>query len=387
MLRLFFQRLSHNRKADRISCTYRSEAKAVPNLLVAPISPTVKSKEDDLYADYPPGYYSNGAYTATPLPPSNPSQPYTNGEQQEDQDPQEAYYASLCARFTGLTEMLQSPPPRAAPDNTDVHYLDWRKPRIWRAKILRTTPTMVLLAQLTQESVICGLEVLESLLVWANLKGGRGNSVGAWAWGLLGRCREVGQMGSEEVGVLRNLGKQSVWLLRRISAGEVIGGAADETDEEVGQEDEEDGEEEEERVEEGADCLDVADTDDGFSPYIDPITSAVLGQDGNSDIHPIATMADADLAKAKQHIINSLGTNQASTNATETNADNGDGVQSPTPTYPVTDLELDSEEVLKERAHEKATIHATLDMLITIIGEFYGQRDLLDGRLLWDEMQ
>ena len=32
-------------------------------------------------------------------------------------------------------------------------------------------------------------------------------------------------------------------------------------------------------------------------------------------------------------------------------------------------------------------IHSTLDMLVTIIGEFYGQRDLLDGRLLWDEMQ
>ncbi len=188
-------------------------------------------------------------------------------------------------------------------------------------------------------------------------------------------------MGSEEVGVLRNLGKQSVWLLRRISAGEIIGGAADETDEGVGQEDEEDGEEEEEKVEEGADCLDVVDADDGHSPYIDPITSAVLGQDGDNDVHPIATMTDADLAKAKQHIINPLGTNQA-----PTNTDNGDGVQSPTPTYPVTDLEMNSEEGLEERTDEKATIHATLDMLITIIGEFYGQRDLLDGRLLWDEM-
>ena len=387
MLRLSFQRASHNRKADRILCTYRSEAKAVPNLLVAPTSPTVKSKEDDLYADYPPGYYSNGAYTATPLPPSNPSQAYTNGGQQEDQDPQEAYYASLCARFTGLTEMLQSPPPRAAPDNTDVHYLDWRRPRMWRAKILKTAPTMVLLAQLTQESVICGLEVLESLLTLANLKGRRGKNVGAWAWGLLGRCREVGQMGSEEVGVLRNLGKQSVWLLRRISAGEVIGEAIDETDEEVGEEDEEDGEGEEERVGEGADCLDVVDADDDYSPYIDPVTTAVLGHDGNNDAHPIATTSDADLAKAKQRIINSLGKNQAPSDTTETNASNGDGVESPTLTYPATELGVDIEEDLEGRAHDKATIHATLDMLITIIGEFYGQRDLLDGRLLWDEMQ
>lgn len=387
MLRLFFQRVSHNHKADRILCAYRSEAKTVPNLLVAPTSSTVKSKDNDLYADYPPGYYSNGAYTATPLPLSNPSQAYTNGGQQEDQDPQEAYYASLCARFTRLTEMLQSSPPRAAPDSTDVYYLDWRIPRQWRGKILNTAPTMVLLAQLTQESVICGLEVLESLLTLASLKGKKGKNIGAWTWGLLGRCREVGQMVSEEVGVLRNLGKQSVWLLRRISAGEVIGGTADEPDVEAEEDDEEDGQAEEERVEDDADVLDAEDVDDGCSPHIDPIFAAASGHDSNNEAHAIAMKSDTDLAKAKQHIIGSLGTNQAPTHSTETNASNRDGIQCPTPTYPITDLEVDGGVGLKKRVDEQAVIHATLDMLITIIGGSYGQRDLLDGRLLWDEMQ
>ena len=32
-------------------------------------------------------------------------------------------------------------------------------------------------------------------------------------------------------------------------------------------------------------------------------------------------------------------------------------------------------------------IDATLDMIVTIVGEFYGQRDLLDGRILWGELQ
>ena len=382
-----FQPVNHNRKADCILCAYRLEAKTVPNLLVAPTSATVKSKENDLYADYPSGYYSNGAYTATSLPPSNPSQAYTNGGQQEDQDPQEAYYASLSARFTQLTEMLQSSPPRAAPDGTDIYYLDWRIPRQWRAKILNTAPRMVLLAQLTQESVICGLEVLEVLLTLANLKGKKGKNIGAWTWGLLGRCREVGQMGSEEVGVLRNLGKQSVWLLRRISAGEVIGGTADEPDMEAGEDDEEEGQAEEESVQDDADVLDAEDVDDGSPPYINPIITAASGHDSKNEADPTATTPDTDLAKAKQHIIDSLGTNQAWAHSTETNAGNGDDIQSPTPTYPITELGLDGGVGLEERADEKAVIHATLDMLITIIGEFYGQRDLLDGRLLWDEMQ
>lgn len=386
MLRLFSQRVSHNRSADRILYSYRSEAKTVPNLLVAPVSPTVQSKRNDLYEDYPQGYYSNGAYTATPLPPSNPNQTYTNGGQKEDQDPQEAYYSSLCARFTELTEMLQHPAPRAAQDNTDVYYLDWSKRRPWRGRVLKSAPTMVLLAQLTQESVICGLEVLGSLLTLANLKGKKGKNIGAWIWGLLGRCREVGQMGSEEVGVLRDLGKQSVWLLRRISAGEIIGGAPDEPEADAGEDNEEEEEEEEEEAEAGADFQDVADVDDGYTPGIDPVTTAGLGNADNSRAHPIATISDTDLAKAKQRILNSLSTDQAQTYSTDANASSEDGIHSPTRTHPIKGLEADSEGGSEDEADEKATIHATLDMLVTIIGEFYGQRDLLDGRLLWDEM-
>lgn len=62
-------------------------------------------------------------------------------------------------------------------------------------------------------------------------------------------------------------------------------------------------------------------------------------------------------------------------------------LQQPTLNHSVTEARVDSEEGPTERADEKALIHATLAMLVTIVGEFYGQRDLLDGRLLWDEMQ
>ena len=198
-------------------------------------------------------------------------------------------------------------------------------------------------------------------------------------------------MSSEEVGVLRKLGKQAVWLLRKIRTGKVIDGPADEPNVDAGEEDREEGDEEgedgegeEERVENGADFLDAVDVDDGYSPQIDPITTATVDHDTNSEAHPKAAMSEADLAKAKQRILDSLGTNQAKTDSSETN---GDGTQSLARPHPVTEPEMEGGGGLEERADENLVLHATLDMLVTIIGEFYGQRDLLDGRLLWDEVQ
>lgn len=197
-------------------------------------------------------------------------------------------------------------------------------------------------------------------------------------------------MSSEEVGVLRKLGKQAVWLLRKIRTGVVIDGATDEPNMDLGEEDgteDEEGGGEEEIMEDGADFLDAVDADDGYSPHIDPITTATLAHDGGSEALPTATISDADLVKAKQRILNSLSTRQAETGSSETNAGNEDGIQNPTQTHIDTGLEEDGEEGLKEGVDGKAMLHATLDMLVTIIGEFYGQRDLLGGRLLWDEMQ
>ena len=44
-------------------------------------------------------------------------------------------------------------------------------------------------------------------------------------------------------------------------------------------------------------------------------------------------------------------------------------------------------EPAKAEENDLHSVHATLDMIVTIIGECYGQRDLLDGRLLWEEIE
>ncbi|KAL9632131.1 MAG: hypothetical protein Q9164_005513, partial [Protoblastenia rupestris] len=192
----------------------RHEAKGVPNLLVAPSSP----RDDHEYREYPQGFYSDGAYTAAPLT-SSTANPQI--EDPDDIDPQEAYYTRLLARFVDLHSILHSTPTTTQIDQTAMLLMQ-NKRAVWRGKLLKTTPTMRTLSQVPQENIIYGLKVLGDLLTQTNLKHIKyGKHLGAWSWALLGACRQIGEMGSEEVGVLRDVGKQAVWLLRRVAAGEV----------------------------------------------------------------------------------------------------------------------------------------------------------------------
>ena len=257
---------------------------------------------------------------------------------------------------------------------------------------------MILLAQLPQDSVIIGLEVLESVLTIANLGKGKGKTFGAWGWGLLARCREVGQMASEEVGIMRKLGKQGVWLLRRISAGEVVDGRVDEEDAE-GLEEEISGYEEEDKAEEGAaGDLDDEDGVDGSSTLsVDGLGAMALApNDEDTSYSPLqldAEETDASaLAKARKRALASLGsTDQAKSDSAASYLPNDGDVnryQEPaTSVRPDTETGATVQVDSNGNPNDRAIINATLDMLVTIIGEFYGQRDLLDGRLLWDEMQ
>ena len=337
--------------ADCDFCARRSEAKSVPNLLVAPVS-TTNGQEGGLYDNYPQGYYADGAYTATPLPASISGFEEGSDDAQEDIDPQEAYYSALCARFARLSSILQETP--SAPSDASVSLPIYRVKQ-WRHKILKSTPNMVLLARIPQESIIVGAEVLEDMLTASNLRGAHGRNISAWAWALLARCRDVGSMGSEEVGVLRSLGKKAVWLLRRIAAGKVgedkVPGDDEEcVDEEGGVVDVPDEEDEtvegaNERIRHGHITADGAERE------------TMDAENGEPPGESIEADTDSAVAAARERMLADL--NNAGSNTAEE----------------------------KETVLDKEAMHATLDMIVTVVGEFYGQRDLLDGRLLWDELE
>ena len=324
----------------------------MPNLLTAPSQSG--SRQEDLYADYPQGYYSDGAYTAAPLQ-SSAATPQI--QDRDDPDPQDAYYVSLMARFADLQTTLHS-----ASDSININHtatlLLQNKRAIWRGKLLKTTPTMQTLGHLSQESIIYGLEVLGQLLTQSNLKIGKyGKNLGAWAWGLLGACRAVGQMSSEEVGVLREVGKQAVWLLRRMAAGEV-----------------------DERAEAEDEAMHEQDGQDAPTGEEDYATDMVQAGGQREDDDPVVA--------AQQRLLSSLGVEEPKQMPSA--AVDGEQEDSIIQRREADQLKNETHDLLtKQTVSEsisQSDILATLDMIATIVGEAYGQRDLLDSRLLWDEI-
>ena len=133
-------------------CAHRSEAKTVPNLLVA--KSTAANQTEDMYSDYPRGYYADGAYTAAPVPATN-GHTRKLEESESDEDSQEAYYTSLRARFAALSSLLENPPPSdidLSSSSQTAQRLSLGAKPAWRS-VLNTTPTMGILGQLPQESV------------------------------------------------------------------------------------------------------------------------------------------------------------------------------------------------------------------------------------------
>ena len=386
----------------------------VPNLLVAPTTPI--SEDEKLYADYPQGYYADGAYTAAPVLPSYP----IKDNEIEDADPQEAYYTALHKRFSSLTNTLHSPSPAVV---TSAQSFYSATHGTWRAKILYSQPTMALLSQIQQETVMRGLNVLETLLTTKNLV--KGKELGAWAWGLLARCRPVGEMGSEEVGILRSLGKRAVWVLRGMVAGRDEEAMAEEDVEfdvkvelerdsvaelgEMGLDENPTGLPEDAKEGEHGEVKEPLPFAHGGSEFLRSTKADMLHKpiptlgafDASSmdpleppstQSNPAENPSDDPLVQARHRLISSLPSSSSHTTipATLINA-TIDASSSDLPPPPAA-LEVESPKGNKsaiengEERDVETVIYATLDMIVTVVGEFYGQRDLLNGRVLWEEL-
>lgn len=346
----------------------------MPNLLVAPLSPT--SPANDPYKEYEQGYYADGAYTA--LPDLSPTRTYRNGIDEEEVDPQEAYYASLCHRFAALSSALRLTPHGSAALST----FNPSSRASWRRFIVNMQPTSLILSKLRQEEVMHGLEVLETVLSIANVQ--RHKNIGLWAWGLLARCREVGEMGSEEVGVLRDLGKKAIAVLRGVTAG-----LYQDHSENGENEDEDKGKEEPDAdadVDANANANANGHTHVSESPF--PLNeSTETSLDDSPHLVEAAKQlllkspTEGSLGEATNAETRSLGSKPAYALESEREPGREEAQK-------IVESETRICNAGKQGDDEESTkMHATLDMIITIVGELYGQKDLLPGRLLWDEME
>ncbi|KAJ5601389.1 hypothetical protein N7510_010923 [Penicillium lagena] len=323
----------------------RSEASSLPSLFVAPVqkeeisvapesqikSSTLKSSQKS-NAHQTSGFWEDEAYIA---PADSDTKHHTSAQTEGTYPPaQAAYYNLLHHRFLLLRSTLRcSPPAETIAALDDTHPISLPRNVVparkeWRRLLLTVDPQMVQLACMDLDSVLGVLGIMARLMS-ETVRGGsadRVRRIGAWAWGLLGKCREVGQLATEEVGAIRELGKRVVTILAKIREAE---GAQDTGEDE------------------DVDMSDL-ETEEG---------GGGLEEGGEvQDITEEVETAELEAAKARL---------QAQLDGT-------------------LDSELsvgDSGVTGVEDVAKQARI--MLDMIITVVGEFFGQRDLLDSREVW----
>ncbi|KAJ5209026.1 hypothetical protein N7449_003405 [Penicillium cf. viridicatum] len=391
----------------------RSEANSLPVLFSAPTQTTDPSNpasntRRDLKPlepnnlPLPAGFYEDEAYVA-PAEDVDESKAAHSPSKLDAlyPDTQKSYNNLLRHRFILLRSTLRCSPPAGAINTLDNdHPISLPRKagsahKIWRRLLVTVEPRMVQLASMDMDSVLEVLEILARMMsdVVRGDDTQRVRRIGAWAWGLLGKCREVGQLSTREVGVIRNLGKRAATILRKVQELEndeheedVDSSVADRPKEETGQgnlvECEKDTKEE---AQQGS----TAQDEEATKPETQSEPTAQGEEEAKEEAQPETTVQNeeeskqAELSEAAETQDSSMP--DASLEESDLEAAKAhlqarlqnisDSVKAP--------ASCDNEEEEEEDDWSIQT-HALLDMIITVVGEFFGQRDLLQEREVWD---
>lgn len=305
-----------------------------------PITPTAAQSAVPQARPFPAGFFEDEAYVA----PSHSKSTHAPSEELFP-EAQKSYYNLLRHRFRLLRSTLRCAPPISAisalddshpislPRNNETARKEWRR------LVLAVEPQMAQLACMDQSSVlgVLGIAARELSDIVRSGDADRLRRMGAWAWGLLGKCREVGELATGEVGTIRDLGKRAVKISHKFREAENNQPAENEE-------------------------ADAFGSDSGETPKSQgsnlqdqPCPEAPEQvSDGHESAMPDASDQPAELEVAKARLQAKL--------------------QSKTEIHSTADL---------EGADAAQQTRALLDMVITIVGEFFGQRDLLEAREVW----
>lgn len=354
------------------------------------------------------GYYHDGAYTAAPDP--DPSTTSPDGAEEGEILPvaeadrvaaqnaavRKAYFASLTARFLRLRALLHQTPSASAiaalprDHGTEVGSFganSWTF-RVWTKRIRHTDPLPAQIAALKRQSV---LKLLRVILGGKFIR--RGYELrprtSRWIWALLARLPDQGEMDYVEVGWVRELGKRAVLMMVSIAHMDAL---REEVEGDL--EGNIDGDGEEEFVEEMV--LDEDGEEHAISTSTKPQPPAAVttdadngeGQDGEMDMDidegevtdddapSTAGNKDiaADIAAAKARLLARLEENTSTQQEKVLVAAHADTPEDRP------NGSSDEETATMDEAEARANMRATLNMVLTVAGEFYGQRDLLEFR-------
>jgi hypothetical protein len=363
--------------------------------------------------------YEDGAFVAFP----DPNQPV---EEEETIDPQIPYYNGILRRHETLRGQLQHTPPSEAIERlrkdqpTYVQKLSRDVARHWSYMMMNADPTSTQIACMDKDSILRLLRLLEKDKI---LKRGMNinPNVSRWTWSLLAKLPERGELTSEEIGIVRDLGKKAI----------LVGtGLREESNWEAGMQELEAGLEGSPGTQEipvangdsdvDEDVFDIINEDEIPLDPEDEIDVDLFSNGGAKDgskpeiqqqVHPTSELPVATT-------INTITPARAEQSQLEDQPDNG-GKKVEVEDIPTDDQDL---AVVKARLLQRLTSQhlefsvnlepeiivepaidavqkpvmdpealkwntkATVDMIITVAGEIYGQRDLLEFRSLWNRI-
>ncbi|KAL4892991.1 hypothetical protein BDV59DRAFT_193496 [Aspergillus ambiguus] len=342
----------------------RSEANSLPFLFTAP--PTAPKTETSQPSDNTlvqdekqdkredarvmcEGVYADGVYVG----PQDEMTATAHSLEGAYSDAQASYYNLLHHRFLLLRSILKcTPPSEAITALDDSHPISFPRHskmarKEWRRLLLAVDPQTVQLACMDMDSVLGVLGIM-ARLISENVRSGSAERVrrmGAWAWGLLGKCRDVGQLGTEEVGEIRDLGKRAVKILCKMK------------------------EEETSKNQTVAQGEDPSDDESDYEP------APAHGDDGPND--EVAPERDLPM----QDVEDTASGNELEQAKARLQAKLQGGEDENPPPADEAPMEAAAANDLIDVTTQT---RAMLDMIITVVGEYFGQRDLLQTRELWE---
>ncbi len=387
----------------------------MPKVLVAPstlaeVDEGIRNIDDEIAR----GYYADGAYTAAPATAQNlvPDESTTGNEL-----PQDIYRQSLLLRYRLLRANLRISPPADAlaaldEDHPIVVSKQMQAGRFrWQELLRQTDPLPAQIAAMDQTTV---LRVIGIIATGRFLKRRTNISsrLGRWIWALLGRVEEIGCLSNDEVAVLRDLGKRAASVSRgayQIDDGDAGDEADGEYNDDAYQEvDEPPAEPQSEMVEEdveadndGNTALGASEDQMEQSSHNEQGTTADAGKEGATDGKEPEVVVSTDATGGEVNRTDSTDKMAidaikermlATISSTGRKEEDGEIPSSVAVTGPK-EAETHSEEGeveeglegVEEEDEPLPSSHtlATLDMILTIVGEVYGQRDLLEARQIW----
>ncbi|KAJ2906550.1 V-SNARE [Zalerion maritima] len=332
----------------------------------------------------------DGIVIAPPLPSDHPSvQAKTQSMLRS------SYFTSLVDRFSTLrAQLTQDPPAEAVADlNSKTHktYVETFATKkgefgAWNHRLHSTDPLPTQVASMGRTDVVRLLRVMINGSFFRRDREVH-ERTSRWTWALLARLPERGELDYQEVGYVRELGKKAVLMMRSLAEMEAlkevgVGGGSEEGDrsngappgiEVYGVGGEEGGVADEKLSNENELQLEAEEAPSEGGKGEVPEDGEVFDEDEGDTSQ---FNGDDSLESAKARLIAQLA--QPMGEATESDvsmdidsdADSGGSANKSTHTEPQLDVET----------RASANTRATLNMILTVAGEFYGQRDLLEFR-------